>query len=112
MGFQIEIFNTGDSSVIDPKLKNADYTLGVGLYLVPFGFCSSVKNWTLWHQVDFIFVQIEFENITLCILTIFLFSVAWFGKSEVQHETTIFMALIAPTVKKTWNSDENQFFLL
>ena len=33
-------FNGGGNNVINPTLENADYTLGVGLYLVPFDFCS------------------------------------------------------------------------
>ena len=34
-------FNNGQNSVIEPTLKNADYTLGVAVFQIPFDFCSS-----------------------------------------------------------------------
>ena len=42
-------FNNGENSVIEPTLNNADYTLGVALFQVPFDFCSISSNGTLSH---------------------------------------------------------------
>ena len=40
-------FNNGENSVIQPTLNNADYTLGVALFQVPFDFCSILNDETL-----------------------------------------------------------------
>ena len=33
-------FTNGNNKIINPILKNGDYVGGIGLYLVPFDFCT------------------------------------------------------------------------
>ena len=34
-------FVNGSNKVIDPTLRNFAYSYGIGLYIVPFNFCST-----------------------------------------------------------------------
>ena len=34
-------YNNDDTSIIDPALPSDDYKWGIGIYLVPTGFCSN-----------------------------------------------------------------------
>ena len=70
-------FTTGDSRVIDPTLSNNQFAYGVGLYLVPIGYCNN-----RWHLQFVLCSQINKSSPKAVINIIFTLNFQKFSNSK------------------------------